>query len=422
MKKLFIIILMLILTVSIFAEIRKFTINNSIDIIYDYDKSYNISAITFFFDGGCLNYSPENAGIETFLLQAIQKGSIKYELNEYDRLIDRYGIHVNHVVNYDYSLIGYSSINKYFRESIDILVNAMKDPLLEEKTIDILKQKIIADLKQQKEQPDEIVWDELNEVFFNNHPYYASPKGKIETMDNITINDLRNHLNLLTKENRLVISIVSGIKPEEIIDYLSDELKTFNSPKKYNDFEVPLYEAYKGNRECTGGKDNLMTSYVAIKYTIPSILDNDYAGIRIGLSVLSRRVYEILRTKHGLTYAPFVGASVRKTNYGYFYVSTDYVDSALTLTFEEFENVKKRGVSQEEIDNIANQYETYFYMQNEKSLDKSNIIGSDYLLYNDWNHSEKFISVVKQIKPKDIKNLYNKYLNDFTIFVLEKSE
>ncbi len=422
MKKLFVIILMLILTVSIFAEIRKFTINNSIDIIYDYDKSYNISAITFFFDGGCLNCSHENAGIETFLLQAVQKGSAKYDLNEYYKLIDRYGIHETHSVNYDYSSIGYSSINKYFRESIDILVDAMKDPLFEEKTIDVLKQKIIADLKQQKEKPDEIVWDELNEVFFNNHPYYASPKGKIETIENIAINDLRDHLNLLTKENRLIISIVSGIKPEKIIDYLSDELKTFNSPKKYNDFKVPLYETYKGNRKSAGNKDNLMTSYVALKYTIPSIFDNDYAGIRIGLSVLSKRVYEIIRTKHGLSYAPFVGASTRKTNYGYFYVSTDYADSALALTFEEFENVKENGVSQEEIDNIANQYETYFYMQNEKSLDKSSIIGSDYLLYNDYDHSEKFINAVKHIKPKDIKNLYNKYLNNFTIFVLERSE
>ena len=169
-------------------------------------------------------------------------------------------------------------------------------------------------------------------------------------------------------------------------------------------------------------KENLMTSYVAVKYEVPSILSDDYANIRIGLSILSRRVYEVLRTKYGLTYAAFVGASMRKTNYGYFYVSTDYPDSSITLTMNEFENAKRDGVMQEEIDNITNLYETSYYMQNEQSLNKSVQTGYDYMIYDDFNHSGKFIQLIKDIKPDVLKELFNTYLSQYTIFILEKPE
>ncbi len=421
MKKLLIICLIIVSVVSLSAEIRKYTVNN-IDVIYDYDKSYNISAMTIFFDGGTLNYKPENAGIETFLLQAIQKGSKKYPMEEYDKLMDRYGIQVDFTADYDYSYIGFSSINKYFKEAIDILISSVKKPLLNEKQIENVKQKIIADLKQQADSPDEIVWDRLNDIYYEGHPYYGYPKGRINTIERISVNDLKKHIEYLTQKNRIIISIVSGIEPEKVIDYLKTELKGIKSIKQGSDFKVPQYTKYAGDREMRDSKENLMTSYVAVKYEVPSILSDDYANIRIGLSILSRRVYEVLRTKYGLTYAAFVGASMRKTNYGYFYVSTDYPDSSITLTMNEFENAKRDGVMQEEIDNITNLYETSYYMQNEQSLNKSVQTGYDYMIYDDFNHSGKFIQLIKDIKPDVLKELFNTYLSQYTIFILEKPE
>lgn len=422
MKKLFMILIMVIMSFSIFAEISKFTMDGNIDIIYDYDKSYNISAITVFFDGGTLNYKPDNAGIETFLLQSVQKGSEKYPLETYDMLIDRYGIHADFAADYDYSYIGFSSINKYFPQTVDILIQSLKTPLFDEKQVENVKQKIIADLNQEADVPDEIIWDRLNEIYYKDHPYYAFPKGKIETINRISVNDLKKHLRFLTKENRIVISIVSGIPPQDIIEYLETEMKGFLSPKNTELFEMPSYNEYAGSREIREKRNNLMTSYVALKYDLPSIMSDEYPKMRIGLSVLSRRVYEILRTKHGLTYAAFVGASMRKANYGYFYVSTDYPDSALSLAMDEFELAKDGSISQEEIDNIINLYETSYYMQNEKSLRKSYQTGFDYLIYKDPMHSSRFIATVRGIKADQLQNLFKKYLNQYTIFILEKPE
>lgn len=422
MKKTILMAVIACIALSVLAEISEFTINDNIDVIYDYDKSYNISAITVLFDGGTMNYKPDNAGIETFLLNAIQRGSKKYPMEEYDMLLDRYGIQTDFAADYDYSYIGFSSINKYFKETVDILANALKEPTLDEKQMENVKQKIIADLKQQADVPDEIVWDKLNEIYYKDHPYYAFPKGKVETIERISVNDLKKHLRFITTENRIVISIVSGIEPEAILDYLRTELKGFNSPRKSNEFTVPDYNEYAGNREIRESKDNLMTSYIALKYDCPSILSDKYPKIRIGLSVLSRKVYENLRTKHGLTYAAFVGASMRKANYGYFYVSTDYPDSAFALTMEEFDKAKSGDIRQDEIDNIINLYETSYYMQNEKSLRKSYQTGYDYMIYGDADYSSTFIRTIREIKEEELTELFNEYLGQYTIFFLEKPE
>ncbi len=419
MKKLYIILLMAVVFISAAAQTSVHKLSNGIDVVYEYSKSRDISAISFFFDGGTLNYKPDKAGVDKLLLQVIEKGTQKYPADSLNRLMDKYGIQTESASQYDYSYITMTSINKYFEQTVDIMTDMLRAPLLDEKTIELEKQKMLAEISRSEENPDDYVWDLLNEYYYAGHPYSAKPDGMVESVNSLNRDDLKAYLDKITKQGRIVVAIVSGIDPKVFIPYLEKGLGVFSSPKSISDFAVPAFDLPKEDVMMNREKDDLMTAYVAAKYDIPSILDKEYPQIRIGLSVLNKRVYEILRTKHGLTYAPFVGASMRKANYGYFLVSTDYPDSAISLTKQEFENVKKNGVTMEEINGIRNLYETSFYMQNEKASTKAYQIGYDYLTYKDFDYTNKFMETIKKMKAKDLNPLFKAYLKNYKFLILQ---
>jgi len=413
-----IIILLVSMPVLLSAGIDVMEMDNGIDVIYEYDPSYNISAVSFYFDGGCLNYSEDKAGIEKFLMNMILRGSDTYSLDSLNTLMDNYGIHSDNLASHDYSYLAFSSINKYFSATFKIASDILKNPSFEEQSMSIVREKMLSDIKSSMEKPDEIIWDELNKRFYGNHPYASKPDGFEETVSGITAGDLREHLDYLLHNNRIIVSVVSGIEPDKIMPLIKESLKDLKSPKDKSRLTPPAFDEYERGR-FTVNKKGLMTSYVAGKFPVASVKSEDYPALRIGFSILSRKVYELLRTKHGLTYAAFAGVSNRKTNYGYFYVSTDYPDSAISLTLEEFDRAKKNGVTEEEIDNIRNLFITSFYIRNEKSMDKSLMAGLDYLLYSDPEHSMNFAESISNLTDKEISRAFNKYISDMVYIILK---
>lgn len=419
MKKLYILLFIAAIFVFVSADTSVHKLSNGIDIVYDYSKSRDISAISFFFDGGSLNYKPEKAGVDKLLLQVIQKGTKKYPADSLNRMIDKYGIQTESASQFDFSYITLSSINKYFESTVDIITDMLKAPLLEENTIELERQKMLADISQTEENPDDYVWELLNDYYYKDHPYSAKPDGTEESVSKLSRDDLAEYLKKITKEGRIVIAIVSGIEPGKLIPFLEKELAGFSSPKTISEFTVPPFNMPAEEVTINKEKDGLMTAYVCAKYDIPSVLEMEYPEIRIGLSVLNKRVYETIRTKHGLSYAPFVGASMRKANYGYFFVSTDYPDSAISLTKQEFEDAMKNGVTDEEVNGIRNLYETSFYMQNEKAATKAYQIGYDYLTYKDFDYTNKFMGIIMNMKAKDLTPLFKKYLHNLKYLILK---
>ncbi|MDY6787213.1 MAG: pitrilysin family protein [candidate division WOR-3 bacterium] len=412
------ILLLMIIPALPAGEINVMEMDNGIDVIYEYDPSYNISAVSFYFDGGCLNYSEDKAGIEKFLMNMILRGSQKYPLDSLNTLMDNYGIHSDNLASHDYSYLAFSSINKYFPATFEIALDIVKNPSFEEQSMSIVREKMLSDIRSSMEKPDEVIWDELNKRFYGEHPYASKPDGFEETVSVITAGDLKEHLDYLLHNNRVIVSVVSGIEPNKMMPVIKESLKDLKSPKDKSRLTPPPFDEHEKGR-FTVDKEGLMTSYVAGKFPVASVKSDEYPALRIGFSILSRKVYELLRTKHGLTYVAFTGVSNRKTNYGYFYVSTDYPDSAISLTLEEFDRAREDGVTEEEIDNIRNLFITSFYIRNEKSMDKSLMSGLDYLLYSDPEYSMNFAESISKLTVEDIDRAFNKYITDMVYIILE---
>ncbi|MDD3804212.1 MAG: pitrilysin family protein [bacterium] len=420
MKKTVFSVIIVFFSFFVYAKPEILTQSFGKNLIYDYSKEREISTVTFFFDGGSMNCTKENAGIEKFILEAIQKGSKKYSESDINLFSDRYGLKISVTVNYDYSAISFTSFSSYFGEVLRLAADLLQNPLFPEKNVEIIRKNMIETINAKSKNPDELIWLKLNDWFFREHQYAGLPDGYVESVSKITVEDMRQHLKFLTRENRVVVSVVTGIPRKVLEPVIKENFSFLNTAKEWKKSIPADFRSIGKDTILFEKKENLETSYVACKFNLPSVTDDAYGAARLGMSILSKRIYETLRTKHGLTYAAYMGASDKKVNYGVFYVSTTYPDSAISLFYQEMNKAKTEGVSQREIDDLRNIYETSFYMGNEKSEEKSFSNGYNFMVYGDADHDSKFMKRVSKMKPSEITDVLKKWLENYQFLILRK--
>mgnify|MGYP003875238479 CR=1 FL=1 len=393
----------------LFSEVL--TLKNGIPFIYKKTEGIDVFSIGVLFKGGSAKYEEGTDGIELFSLNAILEGTKKYPYPELQKIMTREGIRKRVESDYDYSVLILKSPIKNFKRTIDIIFEVFKAPELNPDRVKIVKNKLIADAKKREENPDTKLFDLLNKVFYKNHPYLIDPAGKTNTLEKFGIEDIKKFLEENFHAKGIVIGLTGPLEKTEILNLLNE---TFgNLPEK--EFKIKEIPDFSPKDTFFSFKEpNYKTSYMACKFPLPSLTHKDYPAILALSEILSTRFEEKVRTEMGLSYSVFAGSSMRKRNYGYFYVSSSFPDSAWKIMLEEVEKIKKEGAKEKEIKETLNLWRTVRYLQNASTDGALIALLRSYILTGNPDYIDSIISQVEEVKPKDIKRCAIQYLKNYT--------
>lgn len=403
-------------------NIKEFNISNGILCLY-LQKEVPTFSVGILVKGGVTKLTEGQDGIEYLTLKTIIKGTKKIPYPSLYDTLENYGIEIKVSSFSDYSLINFKSINKFIPEVIKLAGEILKAPEFNQKAFERTKEEIITELQKQKEDPDEEVWEILNEEFYKGHPYIIKPEGRIGTIKNLSLEKIkeyyRNHFN----SNEIIIGFVGNVEKDEIQKLLEQH---FNKIKKgdYKDKKIPSLILKKG-KIIKNIREDLQTSYMACRFPASPPFHEEYPSVYLLMRVLSHRLWSTLRTEHGLTYSTYAGLSRRKANYGYIYFSSVYPDSAFKLLNREIEKIKSKEVSPEEIGKTINSAKTSFYNRTASVNRLIETVLSDKYLTGDAEYSFKIFQRAEKISSEKLMKMAQKYLkkqNFFIAFLIKKKE
>ena len=171
-------------------------------------------------------------GIAHFLEHMIFKGSNKLLPGEFDYKIESIGGSSNASTGYDdahyYVLIPPDN----FTKSLGLLTNLVLNPKIEKKEFEKEKSVVIEEIKQQNDQPDELLFNIFLNKVWGNNLYSKSILGEETFIREITLDDLLEFHAERYSTNNLAIA-VSGKVPEDF-ESIFFNLK-FDNKKKPND-------------------------------------------------------------------------------------------------------------------------------------------------------------------------------------------
>src|SRR5262245_64401400 len=102
----------------------------------------------------------------------------------------------------------------------------------------------------------------------------------------------------------------------------------------------------------------LPTNYIQGLFTAPSLTSPDIYAMRIASSLLRDRVFEEVRVKRNLSYAPDAFLRTQAANVGGLYVTAVDANQSIRLMLDEITRLQREPVNAEDIHAVIAQYLT----------------------------------------------------------------
>jgi zinc protease len=136
------------------------------------------------------------------------------------------------------------------------------------------------------------------------------------------------------------------------------------------------------------------------------------------MNVLRTRIWEEVRTKRNLSYAPTAGVVNSFANEGFVYVSSVLPDSAMKVMIGELKKMQSDPVSAKDLKDRITMFLTGYYTQRETNASQGQYLAFHELSGFGWRAAEEFVNRVRRVTAADIQDIAKGYFRNLQSVVI----
>jgi predicted Zn-dependent peptidase len=163
---------------------------------------------------------------------------------------------------------------------------------------------------------------------------------------------------------------------------------------------------------------DLPTNYVQGAYAAPSTTSPDIYPIRVATNILRNRVFQEVRVKRSLSYAPDAFLSEQGANIGGLYVTAVDANLAVRVMLDEIATLQNEDVSADELKAITQSFLTTHYLDQETNAAQAAALARDELIGGGWQNGLNLLEKVRAVTPQDVRRVANTYMRNLQFVVL----
>ncbi|MEQ8443078.1 MAG: pitrilysin family protein [Alphaproteobacteria bacterium] len=207
------------------------------------DDTVPVLSLEFTFRGaGSTNDPPGLDGVAALTAYTLDEGAGPYDSQAFQQRLNDMSISLS----FDAGLDGFSgsfyALNRYRDDAVDLLRLALHEPRFDQEPVDRIRAQMLSGLRQDATDPQAMAGRALMEVLFDGHPYARPSDGRIETLPNVTPDDLDRFRRQVLTRDRLFIGAVGDIEPAElglILDRVFGDLPAEGTVADVPDIQTP---------------------------------------------------------------------------------------------------------------------------------------------------------------------------------------
>ena len=396
------------------ASVSEFDVNG-LKVIYKRRPTSQTVAAGLFVRGGARNINEKNAGIEGLMLASAIEAGKAYPRQTVRRELSSRGSSIGSSVSKDYSVVSLVTTKPDFVRVFDIYADIILNPVFAPEDIVRNKDLMLASIRESGSVPETALETLQSRVVYAGHPYSNDVNGTAATVASITAQDIRAYHQKMMETSRLLFVIVGDLDPEILKGKIA---ATFGKLPKgaYKESPVPPIDFSKGSLDSM--QRALPTTYVKGVFAAPSLNDPNYYAMRVAMAVLQALVYQEVRDRLQLSYAPDAGMESFAANSANISVSTTDSNRATAAMLGQIRFLQEKSIPSEAIEEIASSFLTRYYMGQETSVAQVGELARYELIGGGWRNSFQFLTGVRAVTPGDIRNVANKYMKNIRFAVV----
>jgi len=419
MKSKYIFISLLIFATALTAaETISFDVNG-LKVIFKPNTANDIVAANLYFRGGVKNLTRNQAGIENFALIVAQKATKNFPKDELNSRLERMNSKITSSAGKDYSSLDLLSVKQNFKSTWEIFADMLVNPLFNPEDVDLERQKIISAIEQSKDNPDNYQDELADQLFYAGHPYAIPVDGTVESVSAFTPEDLKSFLKKRMESSQLLLVVVGNTSKEEIESLVKDTIGKL--PKGgYKDTSLPAV-SHQEPAILIVYRD-IPTNYIIGQFPVPGISEPQWYAALLAGAIMRDRMFEEVRTKRGLSYAPAAGVSGRFSSNGFIYVTAVDADSTIKVMINEVKKMQNEPVTEKDLNDKLSQYITRVYMGMETNAAQADRLATFELGGIGYQAADGFIDNLKKVTPADIQKICQENIKNLQFVLIGDPE
>lgn len=378
----------------------------------------DVVAVRLYVRGGSAAVTPATAGIERLIGVLATRGTDKYARDQFAARTARTGAEIGAEVTHDYTVLTLRTVREHWDESWDLFTQAALHPAFPDSELALARDQLVNELRQRDDDPDGRLARLGDSLFYAGNPYAVDPAGTPASLAALTRDDLVQwHRRRMTRENLLLVVVGNLTRA----DLGSKAAAAFGGLPARGGAAAAVAVPPARAPEVAVVPRALPTNYISGVFAAPSAADPDYAAMRVAIDVLSKRLFEEVRTKRNLSYAPFAGMSNLRLNTGQLYVSAVEPDTTLKVMRHEVERLKSEPIPVTQLGETVNGFLTRYFLRQEANMNQAATLGAYELVGGGWRRADTFLERVRAVTPADVQRVARTYLKGVRFAVVGDS-
>jgi len=395
------------------ALVSEFDVNGLKVLLKRREGSLTVAA-GLFLRGGAANSNAQNAGIEQLMLSASTEATTGFPRDKMRSELSRMGTVIGSSTNYDYSVLSLGCTRFHFARSWQLFGDVILRPSFTPDDVSLVRDRMVVSLSDDTDNPDVYLQKLQDNVAYAGHPYLNS-NGTPEVIAKLTPDDLRRYHDKMMETSRLLLVIVGDLNVADVRDMVATTVGKL--PRgNYKADPVPGLTFSKSSVDVTPRE--LPTNYVQGLFAAPSLTSSDIYPMRVASSLLRDRVFEEVRVKRNLSYAPDAFLRTQAANVGGLYVTAVDANQSIRLMLNEIARLQHEPVGADDIQSVVAQYLTTYYLGQETNAAQAGELAQYELIGGGWRNSVDFLEKLTAVTPADVQRVSQKYMRNIRFVVL----
>jgi len=390
-------------------------LKNGIRIVHKTTKS-EVAHCGFAIKTGSRDEVIAENGITHFIEHAIFKGTKKRKAYHILNRIDNVGGEINAFTTKEKTCIYASFTKPHFERALELLTDILFNSTYPESELKKEKDVIIDEINSYLDSPYDQIYDEFEDLIFNNHPLGRNILGTVKSVKKIDRKKILEFIKENYNTNQIVFSVVGDIsfsKLEKLCKKYLNEIPE----KSNNEIRLPFQNYQPIKKEIK--KDIYQTHCIIgnIAYGAHHKYKNGFILLNniLGGPAMNSRLNMGIREKYGFTYNIESSYTIfSDIGLFYLYMGTDqkHIKKSIKLANRELKILKEKRISPTQLQKAKQQLIGQITLAEENNCNVMLGMGKSMLLYDKIDNLKKIYRKINAIKQTELQDIANEVFDE----------
>ncbi|MTI57354.1 M16 family metallopeptidase [Geosporobacter ferrireducens] len=397
---------------------KKYTLSNGVRLVAEKIPYVKSVTLGFWIEAGSIHEETNNNGITHFVEHMLFKGTDKRSAREIAESFDSIGGQLNAFTSKECTCFYAKVLDTHLSIAIDVLTDMLFHSSFNPGEIEKEKSVVLEEINMYEDSPEDLAHELLSKTVFKHHKLGMPVLGTGETVTSFDRRKLVSFIEEHYSIENIVVSVAGNFDEDQLIEQLEEKFNHFTNRKStrkvennpsFNAEGITRYKDIEQLHICLGLEGASLTS----RDLYPLLIMNNIFG-----GSMSSRLFQNIREDKGLAYSVFSYPSSYK-EIGlltvYAGINPSQLDEVLKLINYEIRNLKKDGLTKDELHKSKEQLKGSYMLGLESTSSRMSAIGKSELLINRIYSPKEILEKIDQVTLSDVREVIDK------VFVVEKS-